>query len=126
MTDLTDRRHTQLMRAVRTHLEHLDTVVVRDSGDHLSFRADRTFAWAWPTDRGVTLAFSLDRAQADTRIVHAIETHPGRWTLQVELVGEADLDGVVDGWLREAYADAAAREPNAPARRSTASQSVKS
>jgi hypothetical protein len=35
--------------------------------------------------------------------VEAVEPHPGHWTHHVVIEDETDLDGAVDGWLREAY-----------------------
>ena len=105
----------RLYRAVRDHVQRLGPVVVRDTDSQVSFRARRAFAWVWLPQRwgdgrpaeSVTLTFSLDHKISDPRIADAVEPHPGRWTHQVVIEDEVDLDGVVDGWLREAYTLAA-------------------
>ena len=63
-------------------------------------------------EESVTLTFSLDHPVTDPRIVEAVEPHPGHWTHHVVIEDEADLDGPVDAWLREAYALADA--PSSP------------
>jgi hypothetical protein len=101
----------RLFRAVREHIERLGPVVIRETDSEVSFRARRAFAWVWLPQRwthnrpeeSVTLTFSLDHHASDPRIVEAVEPHPGRWTHHVVIEDEADLDGAVDGWLREAY-----------------------
>jgi hypothetical protein len=101
----------RLFRAVRAHIERLGPVVMRDTESQVSFRARRTFAWVWLPQRwthnrpeeSVTLTFSLDHRESDPRIVEAVEPHPGHWTHHVVIEDETDLDGAVDGWLREAY-----------------------
>jgi hypothetical protein len=133
MNEAESRRRAQLrlLAAVRAHIERLGPVVARITPVHTSYRVDHTFAWAWPPDdaeagTGITLAFSLARRVDDRRIVRVLPTHGGRLTHHVAIADEADLDGAVDGWLREAYALAWTREPNPLAKRSTASQSVTS
>ena len=101
----------RLFRAIRSHIERLGPVVVRDTDSQISFRAHRAFAWVWLPQRwtdnrpeeSVTLTFSLDHRVTDPRIVEAVEPHPGHWTHHVVIEDEADLDGPVDAWLREAY-----------------------
>jgi hypothetical protein len=102
----------RLYHAIRSHIERIGPVVVRSTESQVSFRARRRFASVWlpqlwtqnrPAD-SVTLSFILDHQVNDRRIVESVEPHPGRWTHHVVIENETDLDGPLEGWLREAYA----------------------
>ena len=101
----------RLYRAIRQRLETFGPLTVRGTDTQVSFRARRAFAWVWLPQRwaegrpadSVTLTFSLDAPLDDRRIVQVVEPRPGHWTHHVVIQDESDLDGAVDGWLRQAY-----------------------
>lgn len=77
----------------------------------VSFGAKTKFAWVWlpqiwirkqPED-SIVLTFALRRRIADVRVKQVAEPRPGRFMHHVVIRWEADLDGEVRGWLREAY-----------------------
>ncbi len=56
----------------------------------------------WP-ERCLLLTFGLARRVESPRIAVAVEPYPNRWTHHVTVAGEAELDGELMDWLREAH-----------------------
>lgn len=99
-----ERLETELTRAFP------DTrVEVRRS--QISFKNRRLFACAsfLPVKRKaerpdpyLTVTFGLDRPVRDPRVT-AVEVQPNRWTHHVLVSSPEEIDGVLMGWLGEAY-----------------------
>ncbi len=51
----------------------------------------------------LTLTLALPAPLPSTRAAVQTEPYPGRWTCHIVLRGEADLDGELFSWVREAY-----------------------
>lgn len=54
-------------------------------------------------DPGIVVSFGLGYRVSSPRVAAAAEPYPGRWTHHVPIAGEAELDGELLGWLREAW-----------------------
>lgn len=55
------------------------------------------------SQNGIVLSFSLGKRVKHSRIKEAKEPYPGRWMHHIVIEKEADFDGNVREWLREAY-----------------------
>ncbi|MBK9124618.1 MAG: hypothetical protein IPM16_16075 [Chloroflexi bacterium] len=83
---------------------------LRVSKSQVAFRRRIAFAWAWcPTKvlkraaAPLVLTIGLRRHDPSPRWKEVVEPRPGRFTHHIELYDEADVDGEVAAWLREAW-----------------------
>jgi hypothetical protein len=51
----------------------------------------------------IILTFGLGYRLDHPRIMESVEPYPGRWTHHVIIQSEAEMDGQIKEWLREAY-----------------------
>ncbi len=102
-----------LLARLRAILESFGPVEVNATKTQVSFRARRRFAWLWvpqmalkrgPPD--VFLAFDLARRVTSPRIKESVEVRPGHWVHHMRIGSVDDLDGEVQGWLRQSFEDA--------------------
>ncbi len=89
----------------------LGNVKIKMTKSQVAFLRERQFAWVWfpmswdktrPAN-SLVLSFALGTRITHPRIVQVVEPYPGRWMHHVIIEKETDVDGVVRGWLREAY-----------------------
>ena len=100
-----------LFMAVERKIRAIGPAIITVTKTQISFATRTQFAWVWmplPTDRkrplhSLVLSFGCGRRIVHDQIVEAIEPYPGRWTHHVIIAEEADLTGVLDVWLLEAY-----------------------
>lgn len=85
----------------------------RVSRSQIAFRRKKGFAWVWiPSqylkgDRPpLVLSLALPRHDRSSRWKEVVEPRPGRFMHHLELRNDAEVDGEVVGWLREAWASA--------------------
>jgi hypothetical protein len=103
----------EVYRAVRRTLEAIGPVEVRTTRTQIAFRRRRGFAFLWlpiPGVRraGVVVVLSIAlRGEVESSRWKEV-AHPARstWMHHLEVRALADLDQEVEGWLRQAYAEA--------------------
>jgi hypothetical protein len=88
----------------------LGPVVPRVTKSQVAFVRDKPFAWAWMpamylhrNAAPLVLALSFRERRPWTRWKEIYEAAPGRFTHHLELWSPEDVDGEVQGWLREAW-----------------------
>lgn len=93
-------------------LSEIDNVSVKVSKTQISFSNRRNFAFVsfLPARKAkdrpetyITVTFGLGYRVDSPRIDGAVEPYPNRWTHHVTVAGEAELDGELMDWLREAH-----------------------
>lgn len=100
-----------LFEIVRQYIASLGPVKMEAAKTQVSFGVGSRFAWVWlpqmwvkkQREGSITLTFDLGRHVMHPRIKQAVEPRSGRWTHHVVIETEADFDGNVRDWLREAY-----------------------
>ena len=99
--------------AIRTIIGRIGPVDVRVSKSQVAFRRRRGFAFVWLPGKylprpgaDVVLSVALDRRIESTRFKEVVHPAGRTWIHHLEVRSLEDLDGEVDGWLREAYAAA--------------------
>lgn len=100
-----------LFMAVERKIRAIGPAIITVTKTQISFATRTQFAWVWmplATDRkrplhSLVLSFGCGRQIVHDQIVEAVEPYPGRWTHHVIIAEEADLTGVLDVWLLEAY-----------------------
>lgn len=101
-----------LYEALFRHLEmEFSEVSVRVQESQISFYGRHLFSAAslpvrrkksWP-EHCIVLTIGLSHQLDSPRVAVAIEPYPGRWTHHILLSDEAQIDGELLGWLREAW-----------------------
>lgn len=80
---------------------------VKVQKSQISFYSPRLFAMVSlprrKRDPGITVSFGLGRREPSPRVAVSVEAYPGRWSHHVPVTAEEELDGVLLGWLREAW-----------------------
>lgn len=91
-------------------VDAIGPVEVLVTKSQIAFRRGKAFAWAWIPDRylrgghaPLVLTLSFDRRDKSQRWKEIVEPAPGRFMHHLELRSEAEIDGEVRGWLREAW-----------------------
>lgn len=93
-------------------LSEMDDVSVKVSKTQISFsnRCNFAFVSFLPARKAkdrpetyITVTFGLGYRVDSPRIDGAVEPYPNRWTHHVTVAGEAELDGELMDWLREAH-----------------------
>ena len=89
-------------------------VSVKVQKSQISFYSPRLFAMASlpkrKRDPGIVVSFGLGRREPSPRAAASVEAYPGRWTHHVPAASEAELDGELMGWLREAWSFSLTKE----------------
>lgn len=94
---------------VVSFLEGLGDVESRVSKSQIAFRRRRGFAFLWDpgryvdTDVRVVLSLALDRRLDSARFKEVVHPSPRVWMHHLEVGSAEEIDGEVEGWLREAY-----------------------
>lgn len=87
---------------------------VKVQKSQISFYSPRLFAMASlpkrKRDPGIVVSFGLGRREPSPRVAASVEAYPGRWTHHVPAASEAELDGELMGWLREAWSFSLTKE----------------
>ncbi len=104
----------RIFDALSAAVEAVVPVEVRVTKSQVAFRRRRAFAWAWVPGKylggrrlaPLVLTVALRRRDSSPRWKEIVEPRPGRFTHHLELRSEADIDGEVGAWLREAWEDA--------------------
>ena len=96
-------RVAETYQAVKAYCQRLGPMTVEPSKSGIQFRAERIFATLKPTAAYVRLEFVLDRMVPDSRINEMTEHAPDRLAQAMTLRTPVDLDGRLQGWLKEAY-----------------------
>lgn len=101
-----------LYEALFRHLEmEFSEVSVRVQESQISFYGRHLFSAAslpvrrkksWP-EHCIVLTIGLSHQLDSPRVAVATEPYPGRWTHHILLSDEAQIDGELLGWLREAW-----------------------
>lgn len=101
-----------LYEALFRHLEmEFSEVSVRVQESQISFYGRHLFSAAslpvrrkksWP-EHCIVLTIGLSHRLDSPRVAVATEPYPGRWTHHILLSDEAQIDGELLGWLREAW-----------------------
>lgn len=96
-----------LYRALAEGLERIAAEAsVKVQKSQISFYDGGLFAMASlpkrKRDPGLVVSFGLGRREPSPRVAVAAEPYPGRWTHHVPVTDEAELDGELLAWLREA------------------------
>ena len=101
-----------LYEALFRHLEmEFSEASVRVQESQISFYGRHLFSAAslpvrrkksWP-EHCIVLTIGLSHQLDSPRVAVAIEPYPGRWTHHILLSDEAQIDGELLGWLREAW-----------------------
>lgn len=98
----------QLLEEVRRRIENLGSVTEEISRSQVSFRAKRTFAWAWAPGQylehgaPLVLTVALPFRDPSSRWKEVVEPSPGRFTHHLELRYPGDIDEDVCRALRVA------------------------
>ena len=102
-----------LYEALFRHLEmEFSEASVRVQKSQISFYGRHLFSAAslpvrrkksWP-EHCIVLTIGLSHRLDSPRVAVATEPYPGRWTHHILLSDEAQIDGELLGWLREAWA----------------------
>ncbi|UVJ39182.1 YdeI/OmpD-associated family protein [Arthrobacter sp. CJ23] len=94
----------QLFDLVRHAIESIGPVILVPHQDRVAFMVRVRFAGAVPRKRWLDVEFWLTRRVESERF-HRIETLTPRTHIHtVRLLDPSDVDGELEGWLREAYA----------------------
>jgi hypothetical protein len=87
---------------------------MRVSKSQIAFCRSKDFAWVWIPDRylhgrpaPLVLSLSFAERNNSPRWKEIVEPYPGRFMHHLELRSEAEIDGEVKGWIREAWEAAA-------------------
>jgi hypothetical protein len=103
---------------VRSILLAAGPVGMRTSKSQVAFRRARGFAWLWRpgrylrrTDVEVVLSIALGRLDPSPRFKQVAHPTPAHWIHHLEVRALDDVDGEVEGWLREAAERAASARP---------------
>ena len=101
-----------LYEALFRHLEmEFSEVSVRVQESQISFYGRHLFSAAslpvrrkksWP-EHCIVLTIGLSHRLDSPRVAVATEPYPGRWTHHILLSDEAQIDGELMGWLRDAW-----------------------
>ena len=101
-----------LYEALFRHLEmEFSEASVRVQKSQISFYGRHLFSAAsipvrrkksWP-EHCIVLTIGLSHQLDSPRVAVATEPYPGRWTHHILLSDEAQIDGELLGWLREAW-----------------------
>lgn len=100
----------RLFAAVHRAVVVIGDCELRVSKSQIAFRRRIGFAWVWCPAQvlkrpaaPLVLTIALRRRDSSPRWKQVVEPRPGRFTHHIELYGEADVDGEVAAWLREAW-----------------------
>ena len=104
-----------LYRALAEGLERIAAEAsVKVQKSQISFYDGGLFAMASlpkrKRDPGLVVSFGLGRREPSPRVAASVEAYPGRWTHHVPAASEAELDGELMGWLREAWSFSLTKE----------------
>ena len=101
-----------LYEALFRHLEmEFSEASVRVQESQISFYGRHLFSAAsipvrrkksWP-EHCIVVTIGLSHQLESPRVAVAVEPYPGRWTHHILLSDEAQIDGELLGWLREAW-----------------------
>ncbi len=111
----------QLFDRIQQYLTTLGSFETRVTKSQVSFRRYRPFAWVWMPGKylhrqvaPLVLTFVFDYRDKSPRWKEIVAPAPGHFTHHLELYSLSDIDGDVEGWLKQAWVDGAMKKTRIP------------